>query len=64
MARPMIVLDDPGHETKKRLQEIGFAVDRPYSWVLRRLVANAHARVFASSSETVRKKELTRLGLK
>ena len=63
MARPMIVLDDPGHETKKKLRDIAAVVDRPYSWVLRRIADNAHTRLFKPSTDADRRKELVRLGL-
>lgn len=46
MATQKIVVDDPDGETKAMLKEIGEVLDRPYSWVLRKLVSHGHASVF------------------
>lgn len=69
MATIKIVMDDPDGETKRQLKEIGEVVERPYAWVLRKIVADAHARVFEYSEDgartgVVKPKGLASLGLR
>lgn len=49
MATKKIVVDDPDGETKRKLRDLGTELDRPYAWVLRRLVDNAWAKAFLVS---------------